>query len=83
MDDADGIRVDLEYVAFSSEIDQFDAGCVSVYEKALDDAKHRGISVKALLLCNPHNPLGRSIPWSWTTKPRLTSLLADAIHETH
>lgn len=32
------------------------------YEKALADAQRQGIRVKAFLLCNPQNPLGKYIP---------------------
>lgn len=40
---------------------QFDLSCVSGYEAAYEDAKRRGIHIKALVICNPHNPLGN---WS-------------------
>lgn len=39
---------------------------VQAYEAALEEAKCKGIRVRALLLCNPHNPLGR---WRETLQP--------------
>lgn len=42
------------------ESDPFSLETVEVYEKALMNAQAQGIRVRALLLCNPHNPLGRS-----------------------
>ncbi|KAF7593592.1 hypothetical protein BBP40_011212 [Aspergillus hancockii] len=39
--------------------DPFSLGAVQEYENAYVDARSRGIHVKALLLCSPHNPLGR------------------------
>jgi xeroderma pigmentosum group C-complementing protein len=49
------------YATFG-EIDQFSTDCVSKYEDALVEAGQKGIRVKALLICNPHNPLGRCYP---------------------
>ncbi|KAK6007377.1 hypothetical protein QM012_004191 [Aureobasidium pullulans] len=46
------------FVPFGST-DQFSVSAIANYEKALLEARERGISVRALLLCNPHNPLGR------------------------
>jgi 1-aminocyclopropane-1-carboxylate synthase len=34
-------------------------GAVEDHEKALLQARESGREIKALLLCNPHNPLGR------------------------
>lgn len=36
--------------------------CVAKYEKALLQAQKEGVKVKAFLLCNPHNPLGKCYP---------------------
>lgn len=47
-----------EYVSFG-DIDQFSAEAVAEYEKALLAAQERGVKIRALLLCHPHNPLGR------------------------
>mgnify|MGYP002477195752 CR=1 FL=1 len=46
----------------SDGIDQFSAEIVEAYETALLRAKAEGTNVRALLLCNPHNPLGRCYP---------------------
>lgn len=43
-------------------MDPFNPETVEVYEEALANAQAQGIHVKALLLCNPHNPLGKSTP---------------------
>ncbi|KUJ10213.1 PLP-dependent transferase [Mollisia scopiformis] len=39
--------------------DQFSSDCVPYYLKAYDAAKEEGINIKALVICNPHNPLGQ------------------------
>jgi len=55
-----GIRlrsVDLEYVSVG-DTDQFTPACVAAYETAFDEAKARGRNIRALIICNPHNPLG-------------------------
>ncbi|THX62499.1 PLP-dependent transferase [Aureobasidium pullulans] len=46
----------------SNGIDQFSAEIVESYETALLRAKAEGTNVRALLTCNPHNPLGRCYP---------------------
>lgn len=46
----------------SNGIDQFSAEMVESYETALLKAREEGTNVRALLLCNPHNPLGRCYP---------------------
>lgn len=38
------------------------AESIKAYERTLLEAKQEGITIKALMLCNPHNPLGRSAP---------------------
>ncbi|ROT35117.1 1-aminocyclopropane-1-carboxylate synthase C [Sodiomyces alkalinus F11] len=48
-------------VAFD-DIDPFSLDAMPYYEKALSDARERGILTKAMILCNPHNPLGRCFP---------------------
>ncbi|RDW92606.1 hypothetical protein BP5796_02000 [Coleophoma crateriformis] len=40
-------------------LDPFSPGVASKYQEALDASATRGIHVKALLIVNPHNPLGR------------------------
>ncbi|KAF7946168.1 hypothetical protein EAE96_009171 [Botrytis aclada] len=39
-------------------IDQFSVGAATQYEHALLDAATKGIKIKALMICNPHNLLG-------------------------
>ncbi|KAH7254519.1 pyridoxal phosphate-dependent transferase [Fusarium solani] len=58
-----GYRVEAKTIGVSfEETDPFGLETIKVYEKALADAQAQGIRVKALLLCNPHNPLGRCYP---------------------
>ncbi|KAH8883529.1 1-aminocyclopropane-1-carboxylate synthase C [Thozetella sp. PMI_491] len=40
-------------------VDPFGIEALDAYEKALNNARDRSILVRALILCNPHNPLGR------------------------
>ncbi|KAI0491165.1 PLP-dependent transferase [Xylaria cf. heliscus] len=53
--------VDIEYVSVGNT-DQFTPACVAAYEAGYEDAKARGKNIKALVICNPHNPLGRCYP---------------------
>ncbi|KAI0469955.1 PLP-dependent transferase [Xylariaceae sp. FL0804] len=53
----------LEYVTFGS-VDQFSPEAVPLYEKAYLAATAAGKTVKALVLCNPHNPTGHVYPAS-------------------
>lgn len=59
--------------------DPFSVDCVPLYEKALLDSTAQGIPIRALLLCNPHNPLGRCYPLSTLT----SLLLLCAKHKIH
>jgi xeroderma pigmentosum group C-complementing protein len=52
-------RCQLVYASFG-DVDQFDTDAVSKYEEAILQAAEEGVKIKALLLCNPHNPLGKS-----------------------
>ncbi|OJJ62949.1 hypothetical protein ASPSYDRAFT_143268 [Aspergillus sydowii CBS 593.65] len=55
-----GYRVGAKVVGVSfGETDPFGLETVDIYEKAITDAQRQGIRVKAFLLCNPQNPLGR------------------------
>ncbi|KAI1412752.1 acc synthase [Hypoxylon sp. FL1857] len=58
-----GIRtgITLEYVDVG-DTDQFSPNCIAGYEAGFEAAKARGISIKALIICNPHNPLGQCYP---------------------
>ncbi|KAK5056621.1 hypothetical protein LTR84_012153 [Exophiala bonariae] len=51
-------NVDVVKVAFD-EIDPMSLAAVANYEKAILSARERGVTVKAVMLCSPHNPLGR------------------------
>ncbi|KAJ5369665.1 hypothetical protein N7509_014277 [Penicillium cosmopolitanum] len=50
--------VNLEYVHVG-EKDQFSPDSIAEIETGFEAAKARGKNVKALFICNPHNPLGR------------------------
>jgi len=41
------------------DVDPMSLAGVANYEKAILSARERGVAVKALMLCSPHNPLGR------------------------
>lgn len=51
-------RLKLVY-ADLKEMDSFDERIVSAYEDALNNAKKEGVRIRALLIANPNNPLGR------------------------
>jgi aspartate/methionine/tyrosine aminotransferase len=53
--------VGLIMVKFGS-IDPLSIEAVRKYEEAILDAQKRGVAVRGLILCNPHNPLGRCYP---------------------
>ncbi|EEU35186.1 uncharacterized protein NECHADRAFT_97577 [Fusarium vanettenii 77-13-4] len=53
--------VNLEYVSVG-DTDQFSPGCIAGYEAGFEDAKARGVNIKALVICNPHNPIGQCYP---------------------
>lgn len=40
-------------------MDQFSSAAVEKYEEAIQESQRTGGNIKALLLCHPHNPLGR------------------------
>ncbi|OTB00780.1 hypothetical protein M426DRAFT_15136 [Hypoxylon sp. CI-4A] len=44
------------------DADQFSPDCVAAYEAAFEEAKANGVTVRALVICNPHNPLGQCYP---------------------
>ncbi|KAL6355520.1 hypothetical protein LRP88_11115 [Fusarium phalaenopsidis] len=48
--------VNLEYVSVG-DTDQFSPDCISGYEAGFENAKARGVKIKALVICNPHNPI--------------------------
>jgi aspartate/methionine/tyrosine aminotransferase len=65
-------------VPFGS-IDPISPSCIQSYETALHSATAQGITPKALMLCNPHNPLGRCY-----SRPTLLALMSlCASHSLH
>jgi 1-aminocyclopropane-1-carboxylate synthase len=53
--------VGLIMVKFGT-IDPLSVEAVKMYEGAILEAQERGVAVRGLTLCNPHNPLGRCYP---------------------
>jgi 1-aminocyclopropane-1-carboxylate synthase len=49
------------YVEFPDNVDQFieNDKVLKFFELAVKEADERGVKIKILVLCNPHNPLGR------------------------
>lgn len=43
-------------------MDQFKVDAVANYETALQEVEKKGTRIRALMLCHPHNPLGRCYP---------------------
>jgi len=50
--------VKVRFVSFNGA-DQFDTAGVSCYESVIKETLESGARVRALLICNPHNPLGQ------------------------
>ncbi|KAK7215675.1 hypothetical protein V2G26_003678 [Clonostachys chloroleuca] len=53
--------VNIEWVSFAGD-NQFSLLEVADYDAAFEEAKARGSNIKALIICNPHNPLGQCYP---------------------
>ena len=54
------LRPDAHVVPVSfGNVDLISTEAVKLYESALLESRKNGIEVKALMLCSPHNPLGR------------------------
>nr|XP_001391005.2 aspartate aminotransferase [Aspergillus niger CBS 513.88] len=53
--------VQMVYADTTTE-DAFTSSVVEKYELALRDAQAKGVRIRALLLVNPHNPVGRCYP---------------------
>ncbi|PQE09144.1 classes I and II family protein [Rutstroemia sp. NJR-2017a WRK4] len=53
--------VKLEWVDVG-DTDQFSPACAAAYEAEFEKAKARGSNIKALIITNPHNPLGQCYP---------------------
>ncbi|KAN0083639.1 Pyridoxal phosphate-dependent transferase [Elaphomyces granulatus] len=58
-----GVEAGVEMVYAETEPeDSFLPAVIDKYEAALTDAERRGQRIRALLLVNPHNPIGRCYP---------------------
>ncbi|KAL4933944.1 pyridoxal phosphate-dependent transferase [Aspergillus undulatus] len=58
-----GVEAGVQVVyADTDPYEVFQTGCIAKYEEALEGAKRGGINVRALVLVNPHNPIGRCYP---------------------
>lgn len=54
-----GIEGRVQMVYADTEIEEaFEPGVVEKYEAALVDAKTRGVEIRAVMVVNPHNPVG-------------------------
>lgn len=53
----ESFRIKLEWVPVGT--DQFTPDCVAAFDAGFEDAKARGVNVRALIITNPHNPLGK------------------------
>ncbi|KAJ5777736.1 Pyridoxal phosphate-dependent transferase major region subdomain 2 [Penicillium odoratum] len=58
-----GVEADVEIVYADTTIDEgFTPNVVEKYEIALAEAEERGVRIRAVLVVNPHNPVGRCYP---------------------
>ncbi|KAL4778805.1 pyridoxal phosphate-dependent transferase [Aspergillus varians] len=58
-----GVEAGVEIVyADTDPYEAFSLACIGKYEKALADAEARGVKIRAVVLVNPHNPVGRCYP---------------------
>jgi aspartate/methionine/tyrosine aminotransferase len=54
-----GVQGGVEIVYADTDVDEvFGTACVQRYEEALEKARERGVRVRALVVVNPHNPVG-------------------------
>src|SRR5690242_18038301 len=66
-----GMRTGVAVVPVSfGAVDPCSPSCVAAYEETLLASNSAGIRIRALMLCNPHNPLGRCY-----SRETLTALL--------
>ena len=54
-------RIKSVFVDFDG-VDQFSPAAVAKYETELIESEKNGTRIRAIVLCNPHNPLGQSYP---------------------
>ena len=56
-----GVEAGVEMVYANSDAEEcFSPVVVERYEAALKEAEERGVRIRALLLVNPHNPVGKA-----------------------
>lgn len=56
-----GVESGVEIVYADTTVDEaFTPNAVAKYEEALAEAEKRGVKIRAVLLVNPHNPVGKS-----------------------
>ena len=68
----------------SDGIDSFSPSIVTQYQKAFDLSAAKGVHVKAILIVNPHNPLGTMEPSEQENSRALTQCMkADATPRRH
>jgi hypothetical protein len=67
------LRCQLIYTPFG-DVDQFSVQAVDCYERAFQGARQNGTRVRALVITNPHNPLGKS----WTPCCRVSDETQDS-----
>lgn len=54
-----GVEAGVQMVYADTEPEEsFTSGVVEKYEAALEDAAKKGVTVRAVMLVNPHNPVG-------------------------
>ncbi|KAL2865539.1 pyridoxal phosphate-dependent transferase [Aspergillus lucknowensis] len=58
-----GFQGNVQIVYADTDADEaFSTSCIEKYEKALQDSVAKGVQIRALLLVNPHNPVGCCYP---------------------
>jgi bifunctional pyridoxal-dependent enzyme with beta-cystathionase and maltose regulon repressor activities len=60
-------------------VDPLSVAAIEKYEAALHKAERQGTRVRALLLCNPHNPLGKKPLTNANNLPLVTLFQAGVI----
>lgn len=57
-----GVEAGVEMVYADNDVEEgFEPGVVGEFESALRAAGERGVSIKGVLIVNPHNPVGMYI----------------------
>ncbi|KAL3446571.1 pyridoxal phosphate-dependent transferase [Aspergillus insuetus] len=58
-----GVQGGVEIVYADTDPNEtFTPACIEKYERALADAGARGVKIRAVVIVNPHNPVGRCYP---------------------